>query len=244
MTKLCLAISGGELKEEILFQELSKSKYILTSFYYFKDKLPFEVDLHLVDSGAFTFFSSKKKIDIDKYLTDYIAYINKYDIKHFFELDIDVIVGYDKVLELRERLERETGKKCIPVWHMSRGKYEFIKMIKEYDYASIGGVVSGENIKNHKDKFHLLNKLANQHGCKLHGLGVTDNSVDNYGFYSVDSTSWSTGRRFAKTYMFDGTKMKTIQRKENTRLIDYKKLDVINIKEWLKFQKYLARNKR
>ena len=86
MTKLCLAIGGGELKEEILFQELSKSKYILTSFYYFKDKLPFEVDLHLVDSGAFTFFSSKKKIDIDKYLTDYIAYINKYDIKHFLNL--------------------------------------------------------------------------------------------------------------------------------------------------------------
>ena len=130
MTKLCLAIGGGELKEEILFQELSKSKYILTSFYYFKDKLPFEVDLHLVDSGAFTFFSSKKKIDIDKYLTEYIKYINKYDIKYFFELDIDVLVGYDKVLELRERLERETGKKCIPVWHMSRGKDEFIKMIK------------------------------------------------------------------------------------------------------------------
>lgn len=244
MTKLCLAIGGGELKEEILFQELSKSKYILTSFYYFKDKLPFEVDLHLVDSGAFTFFSSKKKIDIDKYLTDYIAYINKYDIKYFFELDIDVLVGYDRVLELRERLERETGKKCIPVWHMSRGKDEFIRMIKEYDYASIGGVVSGENIKNHKDKFHLLNKLANQYGCKLHGLGITDNSVDNYGFYSVDSTSWSTGRRFAKTYMFDGTKMKIIPKKENRRLTDYKKLDVINIKEWLKFQKYLARNKR
>lgn len=244
MTKLCLAIGGGELKEEILFQELSKSKYILTSFYYFKDKLPFEVDLHLVDSGAFTFFSSKKKIDIDGYLTDYIAYINKYDIKHFFELDIDVIVGYEKVLELRERLERETGKKCIPVWHMSRGKDEFIKMIKEYDYASIGGVVNKESIINHKDKFHLLNKLARKHGCKLHGLGVTDNSVDNYGFYSVDSTTWSSGRRFAKTFMFDGEKMKTIQRKENTRLINYKKLDVINIKEWLKFQKYLARNER
>lgn len=36
--------------------------------------------------------------------------------------------------------------------------------------------------------------------------------------------------------------MKSIRRREGKRLIDYKKLDVINIKEWLKFQKYLARN--
>lgn len=103
MTKLCLAVNNGEINK---YKEvLSNSKYILTSFYYFRDKLPFDVDLHLVDSGAFTFFLSKKKIDIDKYLTEYIEYINKYDIKHFFELDIDVIVGYDKVLELRKRLE-------------------------------------------------------------------------------------------------------------------------------------------
>ena len=156
MTKLCLAVNNGEINK--YKEALSNSKYILTSFYYFRDKLPFDVDLHLVDSGAFTFFSSKKKIDIDGYLTDYIAYINKYDIKHFFELDIDVIVGYEKVLELRERLERETGKKCIPVWHISRGKDEFIKMIKEYDYASIGGVVNKENIINHKEKFHFENK--------------------------------------------------------------------------------------
>ena len=240
MTKLCLAISGGEIN--VYGNELSNSRYILTSFYYFREKLPFDVDLHLVDSGAFTFFSSKKKIDIDAYLTEYIEYINKYDIKYFFELDIDVIVGYEKVLELRERLERETGKKCIPVWNISRGKEEFLKMIKEYEYASIGGVVSKENIINHKDKFHLLNKMAKKHGCKLHGLGITDANVESYGFYSVDSTSWGAGGRFAKFMKFDGKKMIGINKKQGTRLIDYHKLNKINISEWLKFQKYLARN--
>ena len=157
-------------------------------------------------------------------------------------LDIDVIVGYEKVLELRERLERETGKKCIPVWHISRGKEEFLKMIKEYDYASIGGVVSKENIINHKDKFHLLNKMAKKHGCKLHGLGITDANVESYGFYSVDSTSWGAGGRFAKFMKFDGKKMIGINKKQGTRLVDYHKLNKINISEWLKFQKYLARN--
>lgn len=240
MTKLCLAVNNGEINA--YKEELSKSKYILTSFYYFKDKLPFDVDLHLVDSGAFTFFSSKKKIDIDEYLTKYIEYINKYDIKYFFELDIDVLIGYDKVLELRERLERETGKKCIPVWHMSRGKDEFIKMIKEYDYASIGGVVSKESIVNHKDKFHLLNKLARKYGCKLHGLGVTDANVESYGFYSVDSTTWNAGSRFGKFMKFEQNKIKHINKKEGTRLISYHELNKLNIIQWLKFQKYLARN--
>jgi len=75
LTKLCLAVNEGEIN--IYKKELSNSRYILTSFYYFREKLPFDVDLHLVDSGAFTFFSSKKKIDIDQYLTEYVVKISK-----------------------------------------------------------------------------------------------------------------------------------------------------------------------
>ena len=71
--------------------------------------------------------------NFDEYLTRYINFINKYDIKYFFELDVDSIVGYEKVKQLRKRLENETGKKCIPVWHKSRGKEEYLKMCKKID---------------------------------------------------------------------------------------------------------------
>ena len=45
---------------------------------------------------------------------------------------------------MRKRLEAETKKKCIPVWHRSRGKENFIELCKQYDYVAIGGELSSE----------------------------------------------------------------------------------------------------
>ena len=56
-----------------------------------------------------------------------IEFINTYKIDKFFELDIDSVVGYEEVLKLRKKLEHLTEKQCIPVWHTSRGKEDFLK---------------------------------------------------------------------------------------------------------------------
>ncbi len=58
----------------------------------------------------------------------------------FFELDIDRIVGLEKVEEFRRRIESKTGKQSIPVWHSNRGWQYFVNMCKEYNYVSIGGI--------------------------------------------------------------------------------------------------------
>lgn len=90
--------------------------YALVSFAYLKkdSKLPTAKykDI-LLDSGAFTFaFSGAKvdvaKIDWKKYVEDYATCINANNIKHFMELDIDRVVGYQKVKELRAYLEHLT----------------------------------------------------------------------------------------------------------------------------------------
>ena len=235
VTKLCLAIDGGDVDA---YKDVRSSKYVLTSFYYYQDVLPFKPELHLVDSGAFTMFSSTKPIDIDEYVDRYIDYINRYNIKYYFELDIDSVVGYKKVLDIRNRLECGTGKQCIPVWHHSRGKDEFIKMCKEYNYAAIGGIASKECIVQHKDKFVLLNRLAKQHGCKLHGLGVTGKDINRMGFYSVDSTSWKSGRRFGQIHKFNGVAIQT-KKISGKKCVKYKELDKHNLNEWLKYQEYL-----
>ena len=123
--------------DKSFISNITDSKYILESFYYFQEwqiLLIKKCEMFLLDSGAFTFMNSQKgKIDFNEYLTRYINFINKYDIKYFFELDVDSIVGYEKVKQLRKRLENETGKKCIPVWHKSRGKEEYLKMCEEYE---------------------------------------------------------------------------------------------------------------
>lgn len=184
--------------------------YMLESFFYVKpwqiERIP-AMKMFLLDSGAFTFMSGTGKADFDEYLTKYIDFINKCDIKYFFELDVDSVVGYEKVKEYRKRLEKETGKKCIPVWHKSRGKDEFLKMCDEYDYVAIGGIVTKEITKDQYPFFTWFINEAHKRKCKIHGLGFTDTGLLNkYKFDSVDSSSWISGTRFGHIYTFDGKK--------------------------------------
>ena len=91
---------------------------ILESFYYANALTIKEIHTtsrFLLDSGAFTFMNSaKKKVDWNDYTDKYIDFINRHKVSRFFELDLDSIIGYTKVLKLRNRLEQGTGRKCIP----------------------------------------------------------------------------------------------------------------------------------
>ncbi len=131
--RLCLA---GTFPSEKIVRE-NRPEYVLESFFYIK---PWQVEempkwkMFLLDSGAFTFMhgveASSKPVDWDGYLSRYIDFINRHDVQHFFELDVDIIVGYDAVKRMRARLEAETGKQSIPVWHRSRGLDEFKKPVQ------------------------------------------------------------------------------------------------------------------
>lgn len=227
--------------------ELSKSKYILESFYSIKDwQIPYikKCDMFLLDSGAFTFMKGKTNVNFDAYLDKYIEFINKYDVKYFFELDIDKIVGYKKVLEYRKRLEQETGKQCIPVWHKSRGLNEFVKMCSEYDYAAIGGLATKDINKNQYKYLPMLIKKAHELGCKLHGLGFTSTSYyKNIRFDTVDSTTWNVGGKFGNVCIFSPKNlMKQRIQKKSMRCTKQKELMLINWNEWIKFQKYAENN--
>lgn len=221
---------------------INDAPYILESFYYFQEwQVPMikGAKMFLLDSGAFTFFNSGKRVDWDEYLEKYIAFINKYDVKYFFELDIDVLVGYDRVLEFRRRLERGTGKKCIPVWHFERGKDEWLRMCEEYDYVAIGGLVSGggEYARKHRRYFPWFIKTAHERGAKVHALGFTALAdLAKYHFDSVDSTSWKSGGRFGQVHRFENGTIVTKTQKSKRAI--YRKVDVNNFNEWLKFQHY------
>src|SRR5690625_4895543 len=124
--------------------------------------------MFLLDSGAFTFMSNVKNVDFKGYLRKYIQFINTHDIQHFFELDIDSVVGIKKVEEYRNILEKETGKRCIPVWHKSRGKQYFKDMVKEYEYVAIEVLVTGEIKRSEFKYFAWIIEQAHKHNCKIH----------------------------------------------------------------------------
>ena len=219
---------------------------ILQSFYYcnsYTEKVIIpNCKSFMLDSGAFTFMTSKKNKQINwiGYIERYADFINRNKLDLFFELDIDCVVGYEKVLEYREYLEKLTGKKCIPVWHKSRGKEEYIKMCKEYPYVAIGGIVTKEISKNEYPMLTELINIAHENGAKVHGLGFTNlKGINQYPFDSVDSTTWTTGNRFGVVFEFTGNTIVGHPRKEGRTIPINETVEAHNFCEWTNLQKYL-----
>lgn len=226
----------------------TKNIYLLSSYYehrsgkcgkYVKQKK------HMLDSGAFTFMQNKSKlIDWDKYIKQYALFINKYNIDLFFELDIDSMVGLKEVERLRAKLERLTGKRCIPVWHKSRGKDYWLQMVKDYDYVAIGGIASKEIKKNEYPVFNWFINEAKKQNCKVHGLGFTHSSLlRKYKFDSVDSTTWNVGGKYGNVCVIDKNGLPTQKyKKENSKVKYVSELNIHNFKEWVRFQKYAEKH--
>lgn len=215
---------------------------ILESFYYADDWTEAIIPRcrrFLLDSGAFTYLSSGERVDWYEYLQQYISFINRNKVQRFFELDIDALVGYPKVLEFRKILEAGTGKRCIPVWHRSRGKAEFLKLCDQYDYIGLGGIAIKDISPKEYKYFPWFINEAHARGTKIHGLGFTNfEGIKRYKFDSVDSTAWTAGNRFGFVYTFDGKTMTKTIKPKGKRLKDPKAIAVRNFNEWVKFQKY------
>lgn len=222
---------------------------VLETFYdcrknkWFAEQIP-TFSKFLLDSGAFTFLNSKSNahLDWDEYADAYSDFITSHNVQHFFELDIDPILGIKGVEKLRARIEARTGKQTIPVWHMSRGKQYFLDMCKEYKYVAIGGLVTSKKDKKAIEP-HLpwFINVAHKNGCKIHGLGYTSTAnLHTRHFDSVDSTSWKVGARIGFYSKFDlksGT-ISTEYKKKGQRIKNYKLIFANDFREWVKFQKY------
>lgn len=216
---------------------------ILESFVYARNnkyfpQLATTCERLMLDSGAFTLRKGKDVVDWEKYVDEYANFINVHNINLFIELDIDNIVGIRRVEMLRERLERATGKKCIPVWHPSRGKEYFIKMVNEYDYVALGGVVNARvSKKEYIKNFPWFIKTAHENGAKIHGLGFTSIPLLKvYKFDSVDSKAWVSGNLSGYIYQFNDGEMKKFS-KDKSRLKSAQAARN-NFYEWIKFSKW------
>lgn len=243
--KLCLAGTSGVYESTRPY--LNDVPYLLESFFYFcnfQKPLIKTADLFLLDSGAFTFMNGVSgKVNWDDYISKYTAFINENDIEHYFELDIDAIVGYEEVKRIRARIESETGKKSIPVWHKSRGIDEFKRLVKDYDYIAIGGFAIKHIKQNEYPIIRKMVQYAYENGTKVHGLGFTPKEVTKYKFYSVDSTTWLSCRRFGSLFKYDNGQMRMVTPKNHgTRKDRQREIEVLTLKEWIKYQKYLNRS--
>ena len=177
--------------------------------------------------------------DWDEYIERYAAFIVRNKVEKYFELDIDSVVGYDKVLQFRAKLERLTGRQSIPVWHKSRGIDEYKRHCEEFPYVAIGGYVVKELQPRDFNAFPYMIQYAHKNNAKVHCLGFTKlNDLPRYHFDSVDSTAWTTGNRFGYLYYFDGQTIRKKDAPKGHRICDPRTAALNNYVEWIKFQKY------
>lgn len=176
-------------------------EYGLVSYFYIKNNYSI-MDLVLkkckhvlVDSGAFSFQQGKKS-NFNDFVLSYEEFVKKYAnhprIIGFFEMDIDVIVGFEEVLKYRRRLEKITNK-IIPVWHQNRGIKEFYNMCKEYSGRRISvSAVSNPDIID--SQYNLFINTAKKYNTNIHLLGMTRfdfmQSLNLTKTDSADSSSW------------------------------------------------------
>lgn len=215
----------------------------LASFYNMNTKteelIPY-LDNFLLDSGAFTLFSAGKIVDWDAYITRYANFIKRNNIQRFFELDIDVLVGYEKVLYLRNKLEDLVGRPAIPVWHKFRGRENFLEMCDNYQYVAIGGIVSGEIKRSEYPVFSYLISEAHKRQARIHGLGFTNlTKLPIYHFDSVDSTGWLAGNRFGHITNFNGYTLVNEKVPTGRRLAESgRRVKFHNLQQWIKYAQY------
>ena len=204
-----------------------------------------KVKRFMLDSGAFSFITRKLKskkdqnINWDEYIDKYCNFVVQNDVKLFFELDVDFLVGYDKVKEFRKQIIKKTNRLPIPVWHITRGKEDFERMCDEYPYVALGGMVSKET--NRAVSLELMSWLvdeAHKRGSYIHGLGFTNpNMLDKIHFDSVDSSSWAQHSfRGMLNYMENG-KMKICEVRRTLGLTE-KEFFLSNFEAWLHFSDY------
>ena len=256
MTRVFLSsldVEINDIPDEVLY----KSRYILVTYFYgrkaiknprFEKALKYynDHDRLILDSGAFSYMNGQDATEkeMDEYCNAYADFVIKYNIKRYVELDIDALFGYKKTLEYRHYLEKRTGRQSIPIFHRSRGKQAFMDMCNDYEYAGLGGIAIKTIKKSEYQYFKQLNRYAKFHNCKLHAMGFTPSrNINDYGWFSADSSSWNSGGRFGTIYQFKHDHIIQIRKPEGHRINRaYRaKLSQRNWLEWCKYQHYVDR---
>ncbi|MEG0790984.1 MAG: hypothetical protein RSG23_05095 [Gordonibacter sp.] len=217
MKKLQSPVEQGAQKggvKKIMDDGKPPMKWNLMSYYYARSDFDHALrvrdnsELVMIDSGAHS-FQKGKKVKWVEYTREYAKFIKLFDrpnVVGYFEMDVDNIIGYEKVLALRRILHEESGHadKIIPVWHKNRGITEFKAMCCERSGRTVA-ITGFKNEDIRDEQYPLFLKEAKKHGCKVHCLGMTRKKIlDRVPFDYTDSSSWVQSAVYGKV---DGRKV-------------------------------------
>ena len=211
---------------------------ILLSYYYFADMdlgRFFEerlggqpVDI-MADSGAFSAWTLGDSVSID----DYAEWLNRWGSMFSCAAALDVIgdpvASREQTDDLRARVT--SGVEIVPVFHSNDGGYEHLERIFADGYTYVGISPCGPLYSNPALMRAWLAECFRLRpaGVRYHGFGVTGwRTIREFPFYSVDSSSWAAGFRYANLQLFDeerGTFVKIDMRNKSELLRERRLLE-------------------
>ena len=259
--KIFLAAAESYCKESIK----SGYKNLFTTFYIEKKAIEL-INLAdgnrniTVDSGAHSFLSQRLKNaassikaavsaktdnrNLDNYVDKYCEFIKKYKdkVNYFVELDIDVLIGMEKLLEIRKKLYDVAGKQLIVCYHSTMGAWkENRDELFKYDYIALQGIPPGG-----KPELNYMEVLMDCYNNKkkVHIFAMTKKKfLSNYPVYSTDSTSWQSLLRFGKSTikLRKGLMKDFYSYSMRSKNVNFQRFITEETKEWEKLGDYLTR---
>lgn len=165
------------------------------------------------DSGAFGALQQKEVIDPNVYA----EWLHKF--KHLFAVyaSLDVI-GDEHGTAANLAVLEAAGLQPLPVFHVGEPWELLDELVERYDRLALGGLVSfgrGGNVGP-----WLAHAFARVNGrAQLHGFGVTRwQFLQDFGWDTVDSTSWKSGARYGNQLIWNGTGLRAYSRKALTSM--------------------------
>lgn len=240
-------VLNSKLNQQNDFEELLNGTHILQSFAYNFNNVEKYYPMCksvLLDSGAFTVMNAKNKknnFEPMKYCKKYAEHIRKNNIDLFLELDIEGVYGFNIYQDCLHQLQDITGKDPIYVFHKWRGVDYYKELVKQKSYVALGDVTVGSGSRELYKYFPWFIEEAHRNNCKVHGLAFTSlPDLQFMPFDSVDSSSWTSGARFARLSRFDGHRLQQYNCLRNEEICLAENSIVIrhDYCEWKKLSQY------
>jgi hypothetical protein len=209
---------------------------LLLSYYYYKDEdidailnnafgdLPdIELDL-FADSGAYSAFTSGDTIDEEAYITWAEKWLHRFSAV----CGPDVIGDPLRTQQATERMrQRITSKPVLPTFHVGEDWKHLDYWVGKADYIALGGMVPYGKQRDLLGAWIAKAFSRLNEGMKVHGFGMTSwPLLRRFPWYSVDSSSWTIGFRYALLMLFDSRRgtFETVAMNDPHALLKYSSL--------------------
>lgn len=167
----------------------------------------------LIDSGAFTAFTSGKPISLNAYAEYLTRWSSCWD--HAITLDV---IGDGRATAANTRKLHARGLRVMPVFTRGDSLAEFDAMVRDVGYVCVGGLV-GLPGPAQLARTRMLQRRALDQGGGIHALGIGSTPILRAAKpYSADASSASGAFRFGTVLFFDGRNIDNFAVSDRARL--------------------------